>query len=70
MNSPATLPVAAVYACLSAVYVLYLPHANPALDDWAILQIFHEARAAGPARALLFFREVLEAARVFCGRVR
>jgi hypothetical protein len=29
------------------------------LDDWTILQIFHQARAAGPARALLFLADLV-----------
>ncbi len=50
----------AVYACLSAVYLLYLPHALPVLDDWTILEIFREARTAGVAGAAGFLGRLVD----------
>ncbi|HYM12773.1 MAG TPA: hypothetical protein VEU62_18690 [Bryobacterales bacterium] len=47
-----------IYACISAVYLLYLPHALPVLDDWTILQVFHQARAGG--RPLLFLADLVD----------
>ncbi len=41
------LLVLLLYAGMSAVYLFYLPHALPVLDDWTGLGLFRHARAGG-----------------------
>ncbi len=41
------LRLVVVYATLSAVYLLYLPHAMPIMDDWTLLEFFATAKAGG-----------------------
>jgi len=48
----------AAYAAISSVYLIYTPYALPVLDDWTVLQIFHNARQKGAGRALLFLFEL------------
>jgi len=50
----------AVYASLSAVYLLYLPHAVPVLDDWTIIQLFSQARSGGPGHALRYLQLLVD----------
>ncbi len=56
--SPAALPkdrpgwVAAAYLLLSCVYLIYLPHAEFVLDDWAALARYEHAREGGPRAQL------------------
>jgi len=55
-----TLKTLLVYACLSAVYLLYLPHALPVLDDWTNLQMFDQARGSGISGSLLFLHRIAD----------
>jgi hypothetical protein len=52
--------IALAYAAIGAVYLLYLPHALPVLDDWMYLQLFHQARAGGVLSVLTFLRRVID----------
>ncbi len=52
--------VLAVYACLSAVYLLYVPFALPVLDDWMYLQVFAQARAGGVGGEIAFLRHLID----------
>ncbi|MBI3697160.1 MAG: hypothetical protein HY238_20285 [Acidobacteria bacterium] len=55
-----TRAILAVYASISAVYLLYLPHALPVLDDWMYLQLFHQARAGGIGAQLAFVHRLID----------
>jgi len=50
----------AAYACVSAVYLLYVPHALPVLDDWTALQWFDRARAGGISGSLEFLHRLID----------
>jgi len=50
----------AIYGCLSAVYLLYLPHALPVLDDWTCLSQFGKARAGGFSGSIAFLRQLMD----------
>jgi hypothetical protein len=39
--------LAAAYAAVSSVYLWFLPHALPMLDDWAYLRLWDQARGGG-----------------------
>jgi hypothetical protein len=52
--------VFAIYACLGAVYLLYLPHALPVLDDWTYLQAFSQAHARGLAGEIDLLRRLAD----------
>ncbi len=49
-----------IYACLGAVYLLYLPHALPVLDDWTYLQAFSQAHARGLAGEIDLLRQLAD----------
>ena len=50
----------AVYACLSAVYLIYLPHALPVLDDWADLRWFERAWAGAFGGPLACLQQLID----------
>ncbi|MBI3664820.1 MAG: hypothetical protein HY236_01105 [Acidobacteria bacterium] len=52
--------ILAVYACLSAVYLLYIPHALPVLDDWTCYEQCERARAGGIGGELSLLRRVID----------
>jgi hypothetical protein len=54
------LVILLAYAAISAVYLLYLPHALPVLDDWMYLQRFEQARAGGLDHQFTFLRSLLD----------
>ncbi len=54
------LLVLLLYAGMSAVYLLYLPHALPVLDDWTGLGLFRHARAGGAATLLEYLHRQID----------
>lgn len=54
------LAVLAALAASSAVYLLYLPHALPVLDDWMWLEALHKARTGGFAVEIAFFQHIID----------
>ena len=54
------LLVLLLYAGMSAVYLLYLPHALPVLDDWTGLGLFRHARAGGVATLLEYLHRQID----------
>jgi hypothetical protein len=55
-----TKRVLALYAVISAVYLLYLPHALPVLDDWTGFEIFRQGREGGPAALLNYLQRQID----------
>lgn len=49
-----------LYAVVSGVYLLYLPHAFPVLDDWMYLQLFDQARTGDLHTQLSFLRSLID----------
>ena len=67
-----TKRILAAYTAISAVFLLYTPHALPVMDDWTILQIFDRARHSGFSRATLLLSDLIDNRwwaqfRIFCG---
>lgn len=58
--APSLAALLVLFTCLSAVYLLFLPHALPCGDDWMVLQMFHHERSAGPLHALAFVRYMVD----------
>ena len=63
-----TRTILIVYACLSAVYLLFLPYALPGGDDWAFFQMYSQAREGGIRYALHYTRHLLD--NTFWGQFR
>ncbi|MBI3697159.1 MAG: hypothetical protein HY238_20280 [Acidobacteria bacterium] len=57
---PRSLSILAAYIAVSAVYLLYLPHAMPVLDDWTWLRFFEQARDGGPAGVVAFLDRLVD----------
>ena len=55
-----TKRILAAYTAISAVFLLYTPHALPVMDDWTILQIFDRARHGGFSRAILLLADLVD----------
>jgi hypothetical protein len=60
MTARRSLEVSLAYACISGVYLLYLLHALPVLDDWVYLQLFQKAAAGGIGGVSSFLRSLVE----------
>jgi hypothetical protein len=52
--------VALLYAGIAAVYLLYLPHALPVLDDWTGLELFRQAREGGLGELGKYLRQQID----------
>ena len=57
---PSTPALLLLYACLSSVRLLYLPHALPVLDDWATLELFDQACAGGLAGIVSYLHGLVD----------